>query len=66
MDLTTQLEYLLHLYSAAYDHGGADVAVLREQFRRDLEPLVAQYGQEAVIDALDKLPGGPRTSDLLH
>ena len=66
MDLTARLEYLLHLYSAAYDHGEADVAALREQFRKDLEPLVAQYGEEAVIDALDQLPGGQRPSVSLH
>ena len=66
MDLITRLEYLLHLYSAAYDYGEADVALLREQFRKDLEPLVAQYGQEAVIAALDELPDGPWPSDSLH
>ena len=63
MDLTARLEYLLHLYSAACDYGEADAALLREQFRKDLEPLVAQYGEEAVIHALDKLPDrsdGPR------
>jgi hypothetical protein len=66
MDLTARLEYLLHLYSAAYDHGEADAAQLREQFRKDLEPLVAQYGQEAVIAALDGLSAGSWPSASLH
>jgi hypothetical protein len=52
--LTTRLKYLLHLYTAVPDCGRADATLLREQFRKDLEPLVAQYGQEAVIEALDK------------
>jgi hypothetical protein len=67
--LTIRLKYLLHLYSAVPDSGPADATLLREQFRKDLEPLVAQYGQEAVIEALDKLPdrpNGPRPSLLFH
>jgi hypothetical protein len=66
MGLTARLEYLLRLYAAACDQVGADVALLREQFRNDLEPLVAQYGQQAVIAALDGLPDGRWPSVSLH
>jgi hypothetical protein len=69
MDLTVRLEYLLRVYSAASHYGEADTALLKEQFSKDLEPLVAQYGQEAVIRAFDKLPGwsdSPRPSLSFH
>jgi hypothetical protein len=69
MDLTGRLRFLLQLYSAPSNFGEADRAQLREHFRRDLEPLLAQYGQEAVIEALDKLsggPDGPKPSTWLH
>jgi len=69
MDLTARLEYLLRVYSAASDYGETDTALLREQFSKDLEPLVAQYGQEAVIQPLNKLPDpsdGTRPSLSFH
>jgi hypothetical protein len=67
--LSIRLKYLLHLYSGVPESGPGDATLMREQFRKDLEPLVAQYGQEAVIEALDKLPkrpNGPHSSLLLH
>jgi hypothetical protein len=66
MDLTARLEYLLRVYAAAFGQVKADAERLREQFRRDLEPLVEQYGQEAVIAALDRLPDRPCPSVSLH
>jgi hypothetical protein len=44
----------------------AHAALLREQFRSDLEPLVAQYGHETVIAALDGLSDRPWPSVSLH
>jgi hypothetical protein len=67
--LTIRLTYLLDLYSAVSEIGEADAVLLREGFCKDLEPLVAQYGENAVIEALDKLPdwsNGPRPSLLFH
>jgi hypothetical protein len=66
--LTAQLESLLRFYAAAQDQdqGEGDPARLREQFRKDVEPLVAQYGHRAVIAALDELSGAASPSVPLH
>jgi hypothetical protein len=64
--LTARLESLLRLYAAAQDQGEGDAARLREQFRKDVEPLVAQYGHRAVIAALDELSGAASPSVPLH
>jgi hypothetical protein len=66
MDLTTRLKYLLNLYAAAFDHGAADAAELSAQLCMELEPLIAQYGQQAVIAALDKLPEERPPTGTLH
>ena len=66
MDLTARLEYLLRVYAAACGQVKADAELLREQFRKDVEPLVAQYGQEAVIAALNELTDGSCPSVSLH
>jgi hypothetical protein len=65
--LTARLESLLRLYAAAQDQGEGDAARLREQFRKDVEPLVAQYGRRATtspsqaIGTLQMLDPGPLT-----
>jgi hypothetical protein len=64
--LTARLESLLRFYAAAQDRGEGDAARLREQFRKDVEPLVAQYGRRAVIAALDELSGAASPSVPLH
>jgi hypothetical protein len=66
MDLITRLTFLLNFYSAAFDQGAANAARLSAQLCKELEPLIAQYGQQAVIAALDKLPEGRRPSGALH
>jgi hypothetical protein len=66
MDLTARLEYLLRVYAAACNQVKADADRLREQFRKDVEPLGAQYGQKAVIAALDRLSDGSCSSVSLH
>jgi hypothetical protein len=38
MDLTARLEYLLRVYAAACGQVKADADLLRELFRKDLEP----------------------------
>jgi hypothetical protein len=64
--LTTRLESLLRFYAAAHDQGEGDAARSREQFRKDVEPLVAQYGYRAVIAVLDELSGTASPSLPLH
>jgi hypothetical protein len=64
--LTAQLESLLRLYAAARDQGEVDATRLKEQFRKDVEPLVAQYGHRAVIAVLDELSGAASPSVPLH
>jgi hypothetical protein len=49
-DLTTRLESLLRCL-----HPYAEVDRMGEQFRRELEVLIAEYGFEAVIGALAAL-----------
>jgi hypothetical protein len=65
-DLTARLGSLLRLYAAAHDQGEGDAARARAQFRKDLEPLVAQYGRRAVITALNKLADAPWRPVSLH
>ena len=50
-ELTARLEALMRRNAAACDHGEANRA---EQFHRELQLLVAQYGQPAVDAALDE------------
>jgi hypothetical protein len=64
--LTVRLEFLLRRYAAAHDKGEGDAARLREQFRKDVEPLVAQYGRGAVIAVLEELSGAASPSVPLH
>jgi hypothetical protein len=61
-DLTAHLESLLRRYAAAFDQTPDDR--LGEQFRRDLQILVTEYGAEAVSAALDEIPDMP--SNVLH
>jgi hypothetical protein len=59
-DLTTRLEELLCRYAVAFDQPED----LGEQFRRDLQLLVAEFGYDAVKAALDEIPDAP--SGFLH
>jgi hypothetical protein len=65
-DLTARLEALLRLYSAARDQGQGDGVRLAEQFRKDLQLLVNEYGPKAVDEALDKIPDEVWPSVSLH
>jgi hypothetical protein len=65
-DLTARLEALLRLYAAAGAEGHLDGAGLAEQFRRDLQLLVTEYGHKAVDEALDKIPDELWPSVSLH
>jgi hypothetical protein len=56
----------LSCVSAARDLGEVDATRLKEQFRKDVEPLVAQYGHRAVIAVLDELSGAASPSVPLH
>jgi hypothetical protein len=65
-DLTTRLAALLRLHAAAFDERQGDNARLGEQFRRDMELLVARYCRHAVNTALDELPDKAWPSVSLH
>jgi len=51
-ELTARLEALMRRYAAACDKGDGDAAELA--FHKDLQLLVAQYGQPAIDAALDE------------
>jgi hypothetical protein len=51
-DLTARLEALMRRYAAACDQGQGDRAQLA--FHKELQLLVAQYGQPAIDAALDE------------
>ena len=61
-DLTARLKALLHHYAAAFDQPPDDP--LAEQFLKDLQLLVTEYGVMAVSAALAEIPDEP--SNLLH
>jgi hypothetical protein len=63
-DLTTLLKALLHHYAAAFDQ--PPDGRLGEQFRRDMQLLVSEYGVMAVSSALDEIPDEPWPSASLH
>jgi hypothetical protein len=65
-DLTARLDSLLRRYAAIHDEGEGDAAGARARFRKDLKPLVAQYGYRAVITALNKLADNPSQSVSVH
>jgi hypothetical protein len=65
-DLTARL--LLRIYAAAYNecHGAVDVDRFGAAFRKDIDQLIAEFGQAAVNAALDKLPDGTWPSVAMH
>jgi hypothetical protein len=63
-DLIARLEALLRRYAAAFDQPPDDR--LGEQFRRDLQMLVTEYGPQAVNAALDALPDAASPSGSFH
>jgi hypothetical protein len=64
--LTPRLLALLRSYAAAYEQGEGDAARLGEQFRRDMQLLVARYGHRAVAAALNEVPDGTWPSVSLY
>jgi hypothetical protein len=65
-DLTARLESILRRLFAAARESEGDAARSAEQFRKELELLVAQYGYDAVNAALDELPDAASQSVYLH
>jgi hypothetical protein len=63
-DLTARLIALLRLHAAALDQPIDDQ--LSEQFRKDLQSLITEYGPEAVNEALNDFPEGMWPSISLH
>jgi hypothetical protein len=66
-ELTARLEVLMRRTAEACDQGKGDVPQLLKQFRKELQLLVAQYGQLAVNAALDgEISDGAWPSVSLH
>ena len=65
-ELTARLEALLRRCAVACHQNKGDGNQLWEQFRNDLQSLIAEYGPEAVDAAIDDLPDGAGPSFSLH
>jgi hypothetical protein len=64
-ELTARLEAIMRRYAAACDQGQGDGAQL--EFHKELQLLVAQYGQPAIDAALDEeMSDGAWPSVSLH
>lgn len=65
-DLDARLEALFRRHAHALEHRDDDEDVL-EQFQKQFRLLIAQYGQNAVEDALDRFrTGRDRPTISLH
>jgi hypothetical protein len=66
-ELAARLEALMRRYAAACDQGEREGAQFAEQFHKELQQLIAQYGETAVNAALDKeMSDGAWPSVSLH
>jgi hypothetical protein len=64
-ELTARLESLLSRYAGAVGQDkGSDKPW--EQFRKELQLLIAEYGAAAVAAALDRIPNGAGGAISLH
>jgi hypothetical protein len=57
-ELTARLESLLRRYWAALGQDKGDGGKAWEQFRKELQLLIAEYGPRAVDAALNEIPDG--------
>jgi hypothetical protein len=64
--LIARLESLLGRYAAACEQDKGEGGKPWEQFRKELQLLIAEYGPEAIDAALDKMPDGAGASVALH
>ena len=65
-DLKARLAALFRHFAAALRQRQGDGPRLAEQFWKELNLLIAQYGQEAVDAALDDLPDAKLLPGSLH
>ena len=66
-ELAVRLEALFRRHAAALERHVEDGDPVIEQFQKQFRLLIAQYGQHAVQDALDRFRAGPeRPSVSLH
>jgi hypothetical protein len=56
----------LSCYAAALDQDKGDSGKPREQFRKELQLLIAEYGPGAVDAALNEIPDGVGAAISLH
>jgi hypothetical protein len=52
-ELSAKLEALFRRFEAALDVDGAEGLLLREEFRKQIRSLVAEFGIDAIEAALD-------------
>jgi hypothetical protein len=64
-ELTARLESLLSRYAGAAGQD-KDSGKPWEQFRKELQLLIAEYGAAAVDAALDRIPDGAGGTPSLH
>ena len=57
-DLVAKIEAMFRRYAADLNQSQADGVHLGKKFRKDMDSLVAQYGNAAIDAALDELPIG--------
>jgi hypothetical protein len=67
-DLTANLDALVSRYAAEWDSEPptAELDHLSEEFSREMDLLIAQYGQAAVDRAIDAMADAPWPSVSLH
>jgi hypothetical protein len=65
-ELTARLEWLLRRYWKALDQDKGDRGRALEQFREELQLLIAEYGPRAVDAALNEIPDGAAAAISLH
>ena len=65
-ELTARLESLLRFYAGPDRQDQGDGALMAQQFSKDLQLLVAEFGPRAVDAALDKMPDGAWQPGSLH
>jgi hypothetical protein len=66
-ELAARLEALFRRHAQALERREDDGDPVVEQFQKQLRLLIAQYGRDAVEDALDRFCAGPeRPSVSLH
>jgi hypothetical protein len=57
-DLVAKIEAVFRRYAAGLNQSQADGVQLAKKFRKDMDSLIARYGNAVINAALDELPIG--------